>query len=485
MRSLIQTRPVLALACSLALASSAALAADGEQFILVLDASGSMWGQIDGRSKVEIARDTVEGVVRGWNPQHTLGLVAYGHRRRGDCSDIETLIEPGPLDAQAYLRTVRGLNARGMTPLSAAVVQAAQALRHVEQKATVILVSDGEETCGLDPCQVGRELEASGVDFTAHVIGFDVGDPLHQAQLRCLAENTGGRYFNARDAAELGTALNAVVAASSEPPPPPASASLQAPEQAPVVGSISVAWEGPGDEGDYISLRGPDGANSEHAYVYLTAGQTPVDLATASEPGAYVLEYHSPRRDPSQLASRPLQLMDIEFAVSGPDTAMAGAEITVRGIGPGNAGHWVGIADKGGEPNNHYAYHYLESGVSEYRLAVPGQPGDYELRVVLVGPPRVVASQPLRVQPARVDFQAPAAANAGATIEFSASGPNYSTNWISVAAAGSADGDYADYAYVNADGQYSLTLPQQAGAYELRFVLHDGSVAARQALQVR
>lgn len=485
MPSVIQARAALALACSLALASPAAMAADGEQFILVLDASGSMWGQIDGRSKVEIARDTVEGLVRGWNPDHALGLVAYGHRRRGDCGDIETLIEPGPLDAQAYMRTVRGLNARGMTPLSAAVVQAAQALRHVEQKATVILVSDGEETCGLDPCQVGRELEAAGVDFTAHVIGFDVGNPLHQAQLRCLAENTGGRYFNARDAAELGTALNAVVAVSSAPPPPPATASLQAPEQAPVVSSVSVTWEGPGDQGDYIVLRGPGSADTQHGYAYVRAGQSSVQLPTASEPGSYVLEYHSVLRDPSLLASRPLQLTDLEFAVSGPQTAMAGEEITVRAIGPGDAGHWVAIAAKDGDANAYSDFAYLVSGQADYPLAVPAKAGEYELRVVLVGPTRVVASQPLRVEPARAGFVAPASAGAGSVIELSAFGPAYSTNWISLARTGSGDGEYVDYSYVNADGQYSLTAPEQPGAYELRFVLHDGSVAARQALQVR
>ena len=61
-------------------------------------------------------------------------------------------------------------------------MQAAESLRHVEQKATVILVSDGEETCNLDPCQVGRELEAAGVDFTAHVIGFDVANPEQHKQ---------------------------------------------------------------------------------------------------------------------------------------------------------------------------------------------------------------------------------------------------------------------------------------------------------------
>lgn len=63
----------------------------------MLDAYGSMWGQIEGRSQIEIARDTVAELVAGWKPQNSLGLVAHGHRRKGDCADIETLIPSATL----------------------------------------------------------------------------------------------------------------------------------------------------------------------------------------------------------------------------------------------------------------------------------------------------------------------------------------------------------------------------------------------------
>ncbi len=112
-------RPAL-LAAALSLSFAAAAE---ERVVLVLDASGSMWGQIDGRTKIEIARETVTGLVGEWRPENRLGLVAYGHRRKGDCADIETLIESGPLDATAFLGQVNALNPKGMTPLSAAVTE--------------------------------------------------------------------------------------------------------------------------------------------------------------------------------------------------------------------------------------------------------------------------------------------------------------------------------------------------------------------------
>ena len=81
----------------------------------------------------------------------------------------------------------------GKTPLSAAVKQAAEALKYTEDKATVILITDGLETCEADPCALGKELEQSGVDFTAHVVGFGLTAE-EGKQVACLAENTGGKY---------------------------------------------------------------------------------------------------------------------------------------------------------------------------------------------------------------------------------------------------------------------------------------------------
>jgi Ca-activated chloride channel family protein len=280
--------------------AAACTAHAGENMLLVLDASGSMRGKIDGRTKVDIARDTVANVVRGWNPDNQLGLVAYGHRRKDDCADIETLIPVGPLDPDAYLKTVNGLGALGMTPLSAAVRQAAQALEWSERKATVILVSDGEENCNLDPCAIGAELEKTGVDFTAHVIGFDVANVAHQAQLRCLAKATGGRYFNARDGRELSAALQGAIVASTEPPPPPAQATLAVAQPVTIAQPVTVRWTGPADDGDFIALARPEQKDGEYlTYSRMIERGTKdgsVTLAAPATAGSYEVRYVNPRR---------------------------------------------------------------------------------------------------------------------------------------------------------------------------------------------
>jgi Ca-activated chloride channel family protein len=193
----------------------AAQAAD--KAIIVLDASGSMWGQIDGKPKLDIARQALRTVLRSVPADLELGLLAYGHHEKGNCADIEIVVPPAAGTATAITSAADNLKFLGKTPLTASVRQAAEALRYTEDKATVILITDGLETCNADPCAVGRELEQSGVDFTAHVVGFGLTAE-EGREIACLAENTGGKYIQASDAKALEEALVATV---EEPAPVP------------------------------------------------------------------------------------------------------------------------------------------------------------------------------------------------------------------------------------------------------------------------
>lgn len=212
------------LAASLLIATSLAALSNADQpeqteepgrVMVVLDASGSMWGQIDGRTKIEIVRDAFSSLAQKWEGRAIdAGLVAYGHRRKGDCADIELLANSAPVDASELSRTVNALTPKGKTPLGDAVRTAAETLKYTEDKATVILLSDGVENCGVDTCALGKELSDNGIDFTAHVVGFDIQSDEATRQLSCLADNTGGLYVTAGNAAELGDALSRTSEAS-------------------------------------------------------------------------------------------------------------------------------------------------------------------------------------------------------------------------------------------------------------------------------
>jgi Ca-activated chloride channel family protein len=182
-----------------------------ERAIIVLDGSGSMWAQIEGKARITIARETLSSVLSSMPDDLELGLMTYGHRERGNCGDIEMLVQPASGTAGAISAAANKINPKGMTPLSDAVRLAAEELRFTEEKATVILITDGLETCEVDPCALGTDLEAQGIDFTTHVLGFGLSDD-EGRQVARLAENTGGKYLSAQDGDALVEALTATVA---------------------------------------------------------------------------------------------------------------------------------------------------------------------------------------------------------------------------------------------------------------------------------
>ena len=127
--------------------------ASASELLLILDASGSMWGQIEGENKISIAKTVLKNLVDELPDDSEVGLIAYGHREKGDCKDIETIVPPGPLDKASINQKIDALNPKGKTPITDSVLMAFDLVKANENATTVILVSDGIETCGGDPCQ--------------------------------------------------------------------------------------------------------------------------------------------------------------------------------------------------------------------------------------------------------------------------------------------------------------------------------------------
>jgi Ca-activated chloride channel family protein len=177
---------------------------------LVLDLSGSMWGKVGGETKIASAQRVVAQLGDRLADGTPISLLAYGHRRESDCADIETILPWALLDRAALRDAVERLKPKGKTPITAAVTQA---FREAKPGATVVLVTDGLETCGGDPCAAVREAKAKGGEFVLHVIGFDVAKE-DVSSLECAAQAGGGLYLPAADAGELEKAL--AVTAESE-----------------------------------------------------------------------------------------------------------------------------------------------------------------------------------------------------------------------------------------------------------------------------
>ncbi|QIG48747.1 hypothetical protein G5V57_14040 [Nordella sp. HKS 07] len=132
-----------------------------------------------------------------------------------------------PIAADKVAAKLKGLRARGKTPISQSLRQAASLLP-ADGGGTIILVSDGIETCSADPCAVARDLKRANPALTIHVVGFGLAKG-EAAQLSCIAENAQGRFFDAGTARQLADNLSTITETIATTPPP-----QPAPEQQPV-----------------------------------------------------------------------------------------------------------------------------------------------------------------------------------------------------------------------------------------------------------
>jgi Ca-activated chloride channel homolog len=181
---------------------------------IILDASGSMNGEIDGRRKIEIAHEALAALVSKLPDNTNVALRAYGHRKGGDCNDVELLTPLGALDRGALTARINAVSPaqKGMTPIGTSLQQVADDLKGAQGDVLVVLVSDGDETCDGDPTQVATRIHADNPKIRFDVIGFNVGPEEWRARLSGIAQGGGGSYFDAKDAAQLADALQQAVA---------------------------------------------------------------------------------------------------------------------------------------------------------------------------------------------------------------------------------------------------------------------------------
>jgi Mg-chelatase subunit ChlD len=182
---------------------------------IVVDASRSMWGQIDGVSKMEIAKATLQD-VSNWLPSDLdLALRAYGNTsasENSDCADSSLLVPFGEMNREPIRYAIAGLKPTGQTPIAYALNQAARDFGSSRSDRAIVLVSDGIESCGGDPVEAAYALREQGI--VVHLIGFGLGNAadVDAASLRAVANASGGRYVTASNAEELRAALAETVA---------------------------------------------------------------------------------------------------------------------------------------------------------------------------------------------------------------------------------------------------------------------------------
>lgn len=444
--------------------------------ILVLDASGSMWGQLNGKAKIVIAKEVMKELIDEIPENFQTGLTVYGHRRKGDCNDIEMILLPGPHNPAAMKKKIMAINPKGKTPLSDAVKKAAQALKYTEEKATVVLVSDGIETCHIDPCSLAAELAMTGVDFTIHVIGFDIskGD---QERLRCLADKTGGLFLSADNAGSLRDALFKTVEKIKELPAPivedPGTATLKGPGNVPAGSAFSVDWEGPDSRGDYICLARDGSKDLIHIDYRYIRDSNPVRLKAPGDIGNYELRYvHAITK--KVIGRTRIQVTPVQAKVEAPPSAKVASSFDVKWQGPGYQGDYIAIAVPE-DPAVRYIYYTYTGSENQIKLRSPSDPGVYEVRYIMNRDTKLLAKTTITIEATTAQVQAPESAPVATQFEVSWSGPDNKSDYISIARLDQKPGSYVNYTYTKNGDPLKLRAPSDPGTYEIRYMQSQGS----------
>jgi hypothetical protein len=186
--------------------ASSALGAS-QSIIFVVDVSGSMSG-----TPLQQAKVALHEAVGALPADADAGLRSY----EGACGNPGVLRIPvGPVDRAAFDAAIDSLATGGTTPTPDALRAAAGDLPSTGNR-TVVLISDGQSTCG-DPCPVAAELSGSlGINFKVHTVGFQASGNA-ESELQCIAQATGGTYVPVTDGAQLGDVLGGLVGGQGTP----------------------------------------------------------------------------------------------------------------------------------------------------------------------------------------------------------------------------------------------------------------------------
>ncbi len=177
---------------------------------IILDASGSMKALLGKKTRWATAQDVLKDVVSKLPDDFSVGLRIYGHTlpstSPGTCTDSALVVPVAPLDRAGLLTAAAALKPRGETPLVYSILQTPDDLKPLGG-GTVILITDGEESCKGDFAAAAKALKDSGLNLTLNIVGFTLKSAPAQAQLGAIAESTNGHYFSASSGDALARAV--------------------------------------------------------------------------------------------------------------------------------------------------------------------------------------------------------------------------------------------------------------------------------------
>lgn len=216
-------------------------AAEKHGVYIIYDSSNSMWGVLpDSSRKYEAARQAMRELAGRDFGDVDVALRMYGHRRKNDCSDSELVVPFGEPSAVtgALIAAMEAVRPTGRTPIDLSLRQALEDF--AERPGTIVLISDGIESCDADPCALVKAWRERDVAIEIHVVGLGLKGREKEA-MRCIADAAGTPYRDAFSADELAESLDAALSGAS--PGAPLEAGTPAPDPDPAEPDFALVVE--------------------------------------------------------------------------------------------------------------------------------------------------------------------------------------------------------------------------------------------------
>ena len=180
---------------------------------LILDASGSMLQKLGATRRIDIAKQTLTKLTSSTIPAGTpFALRVFG--REVDSCQTDLAIPAGP----ARIPSVVGAHIAALiakngakTPIGASLAKVTDDLASIKGEKLIVLITDGEETCGGDPAAEIEKLRKAGIGTRVSIVGFALDDQKLAATFRRWSDLGGGAFFDAKDAAGLDKSLTAAL----------------------------------------------------------------------------------------------------------------------------------------------------------------------------------------------------------------------------------------------------------------------------------
>ncbi len=184
---------------------------------IIFDASGSMKIASGGESKITAAKRALKEVLKSLDSDHiALAFRAYGfdtsleYGKATTCKNTELLVDFSEGSPSSISRAANPLQTYGHTPIAKSLRLAGKDLEPFKkQHPTILLISDGKDSCDGNPVAEIERLRARGLNVKVHIVGFDL-DGAARSQLEDIANAGNGHYFDAENYRDLSDSLNRV-----------------------------------------------------------------------------------------------------------------------------------------------------------------------------------------------------------------------------------------------------------------------------------